>query len=167
MYADQLEADVWTDVCAALRNPDNMIGDLLSFVKTGEGEIGAELNRLKRDVDRCRSEEARYLRLFGLDQIDQQLLLEQIGPIKALREEHERCVAQLEEQQRLSERVDEVELQLREYCARLAVGLDDLDWDGKRETLAAFGVRVEGVKDSYKITASIQPWVATIERTLA
>lgn len=93
MYADQLEADVWTDVCAALRNPDNMIGDLVSFVKTGEGEIGAELNRLKRDVDRCRSEEARYLRLFGLDQIDQQLLLEQIGPIKALREEHGRRAA--------------------------------------------------------------------------
>ena len=167
ILADEFEESVWEHVCAALRNPDNVISDLLQYVETGAGDIGDEIARLKREIDRCSREESRLMRLSGHEGIDDDLLFKQIVPVNALRKEHEERVLELERQQTLVDEVGEVRARLMEYCRRLAEGLDDLDFDGKRETLAAFGVRVEAVKEDWSITASVNLPVTTIERTLA
>ena len=153
--AEELEAEVWGGLVMALRNPDVLVAGLAEHVETGEGELGAEVDRLRREIHRCRGEESRYVRLYGKGGIDEDVLLEQIAPVKALREECESQLAQLEHQKAMRSEFDEAQERIQEYCRRVSEGLDKLDYEGKRETLAAFDVRVLAVRGETRITATV------------
>ena len=56
---------MWGGLVMALRNPDVLVAGLEEHVETGEGELGAEVDRLRREINRCRGEESRYVRLYG------------------------------------------------------------------------------------------------------
>ena len=155
--ADWLEGLVWDLVVEAIRDPSKIIADLKLNVRTGEGDLGEEMGRLRREVSKCESEEFRLLELYRRGTVRLELLESQMAKLNALREDLLEQLGVLEEQQRLVEDVATADVRIREYCERLSESLDEMDFDGKRATMSAFGVKVVAVKGDAMVTAELDP----------
>ena len=170
--ADELEATVWSHVCGTLESPEIAIAELQEFMETGDGELGREIARLRKEISKCRQAEANLLSLVNHEEFDPDLLRSQMAPISAMRKRHEEQLNQLEQQQALHDDAKEAERRITEYCRLVSEGLDKLDYDGKRSTLSAFNVRVTATREDVSIVAVVDPSVldqklSTIERTSA
>ena len=73
----------------------------------------------------------------------------------------------LEEQERNKDDAAEVERRIVGQCRKLARKLDTFDFDGKRATFAAFGMKVEATREDVSIMVDLDPEFTTIEQTLA
>ena len=114
-----------------------------------------------------KDEQRRLIEQRQKDFIDQDILESLIGPVKALCEDKERSLHVLEDQQRLADDVNKAEQRIFDYCELLSERLDGLDFEGKRSTMAAFGVKVEVTPEDLAITVVVDPNVTTIEQTWA
>ena len=97
------------------------------------------------------------------DMIDLVMLENRIGPLNLRRDEKERELGVLEDQQNKKDDVLHAKERIAEYCRRLEEGLDNLEVEGKRATLAAFGVKVEATREDLKVTMEINPGATTIQ----
>ena len=68
----------------------------------------------------------------------------------------------MEEQQKSKDDAAEAERRIAEYCQRFEKGLDNLDIEGKKATLGAFGVRVEVTPEELSITITADPAATTM-----
>ena len=155
--ADWLEELVWNLVVGAIRNPSRIIADLELNVRTGEGDLGEEMGRLRREVSKCEGEEFRLLELYRRGTVRLEPLESQMAKLNALREGLLQQLSVLEEQRRLVEDAAKAGARIREYCKRLSQRLDEMDFDGKRATMSAFGVKVIAVKGDAMVTAELDP----------
>ena len=165
--ADLFEETVLEGVKAALRDPDVVLSELEEFLKGGEGDISDEVTDLKKKIEECRKKESRLLGLFGEGQIDQDLLMKQVGPVKVYREECERTLARIESQRETALNADEVRELVRERCRELADGLDDLDYDGKCALMHALDVQAVAVRGEVEIWIVVSGKCTTTEHTSA
>ena len=165
--ADRLESLTWDMVVTVLQKPEVLFAELRHHLETGEGDLGEEMSRLRRDIADLKKQQRRLLEQRQKDFIDQEILESQIGPVKALCDEKERSLRVLEEQQKQRDDEDAAEARIKEFCDRLAAKLPGLDFDGKRATLAAFGVKVLATVTELSVTVVVDPNVTTIEQTLA
>lgn len=164
---DHLEWVVWTAVVDAIRDPTVLIADLLEHLSTGDGGLGAKMDELRREIRDLKSEQRRLIELRQKDLVDLDILETQIGPVKALCDEKEEALLLLEAQQQQNHDAEEAGRRIAQYCQAVSDKLDDLDLEGKRATLAAFGVKFEATRDRLSITVRIDPNCTTIARTLA
>ena len=164
---DRLDEVVWTVVVGAIRDPAVLVADLQEHLSTGDGDLGARMDGLRCAIADLKSQQRRLIELRGKDQIDEDILETQIGPVKALCDEKEKDLLLLEAQQQQIHDGEEVGRRVIEYCQELSEKLDDLDLEGKRATLAAFGVSYEATRASLTITVRIDPKCTTTARTLA
>lgn len=144
-----------------------LIADLQHHLETGDGDLGARMADLEREIADLKGQQRRLIELRQKDMVDQGVLETQLGPVKALCDDKESTLRLLQEQQRQRDDVAEAAERISAYCERLAQTVDELDLDGKRAMLAAFGVRVEATRDEVFITVVVDPNVTTIARTLA
>ena len=61
----------------------------------------------------------------------------------------------------------EIRDRIADYCRQLESKLANLEFDGKRATLAAFGVKVQTTRDEMSMTVVVDPRVTTIAQTSA
>ena len=114
---------------------------------------------------RLRGQQKRLLELFQKAYIDEELLEGQIGPLKALTDEKESALRVLEDQQRCNDDATEVERRIVEACREVFKKLDALDFEGKRATFSAFGVKVQATCDEMSITVVVDQKVTTTAQT--
>lgn len=164
---DHLELVVWTAVVDAIRDPAVLVADLLEHLSTGDGGLGAKMDELRREIKDLKSEQRRLIELRQKDLVDLDILETQIGPVKALCDEKEEALLLLETQQQQNHDAEEAGRRVAQYCQAVSDKLDDLDLEGKRATLAAFGVKFEATRDKLSITVRIDPNCTTIARTSA
>lgn len=105
--------------------------------------------------------------LFGKEEIDQDMLRQQVGPVKALREELERTLERLEKQRAIEGDAEQVKALVEAKIAEFSEGLKDLDFDGKRALMGALDLQVTAVLGDVSMTAVMGINPTTIERTLA
>ena len=165
--AHELEDVAWRTLVDAVRDPAVLIAELQDHFATGGGDLGREMESLRRDILDLKGQQKRLIDLYQKAHIDQDLLEGQIGPLKALCDEKERALRVLEDQQRLKDDASEVEHRIIEVCRKVSDKLDTLDSEGKRATFAAFGVKVQATRDEMSMTVVVDPKVTTIGRTLA
>ena len=72
----------------------------------------------------------------------------------------------LEEQLRHKDDSAEVERRIFAVCREVSERLDNLDYEGKRATFAAFSTKVEATRDDMSMTVAVDPKVTTIGQTL-
>ena len=167
MRADDLEALVWGKVVGTIKDPAVLIAHLQHRLETGDGDLGARMADLEREIADLKGRQRRPIELRQTDMVDQEVLETQLGLVKALCDEKEASLKLLGEQQRQRDDVAEAAERISGYCERLAQTVDELDFDGQHALLAAFGVRVEATRDDVSITVVVDPNVPTIEHTLA
>ena len=166
--ADDIEALVWAEVVGALKDPQVLISDLQHFLSTGDGNVGEEIARLRREIRNLRRQEANFAALAKNPNFDIETVAAQNAPVLALRRELQKSLEDLENQQARRDEAAEVEAQIIEYCQTIGENIDSIgDFDHKRETLAAFGVKVWATKRAIKIVAFVNPEITTIARTSA
>ena len=73
----------------------------------------------------------------------------------------------LEDQQKHKDDEAKIERRITEACGEISKELDGLDFEGKRATFAAFGVKVQATRDDMSMTMVVDPNVTTIAQTLA
>ena len=165
--ADALESLVWSKVTATIKDPAVLIADLEHHLSTGKGDLGAKMGELRREIDGLKSQQRRLIELRQMAVIDLDMLESQLAPVRALCDDKEASLRLLEEQQTQQDDAAEAGRRIAQYCETLAGRLVDLDFDGQRATLAAFGVGVEATREELAITVVVDPNVTTIEHTLA
>ena len=165
--ADELEDVTWRTLSEAIRHPAVLVSELQDHFNTGGGDLGREMASLRREILDLKGQQKRLLDLFQKAYVDEDLLAGQIGPLKALCDEKERDLRALEDQQRFKDDAAEVERRIVEVCREVSGKLDGLDFEGKRATLAAFGVKVQATRDEMSMTVVVDPKVTTIAQTLA
>ena len=167
--AGYLEEVVWGVVSEAARNPAALISDLREHLSTGDGDLGARMEEMRREIADLKLQQRRLMELLQKDEkgeIDVEILMTQLGPLKALCDEKESSLRVLEEQRKQNDDADEAAERVARYCQALSDKLDDLDFEGKRATLAAFGVRFEATRKTLSITVTVDPNCTTIAHTL-
>ena len=160
--ADALEEVAWRRFSEAIRHPAVLVGDLRSYFETGGGDIGHAMLKLQKDVQDLREQQRRLIELRQKDVVDQEILEGQLAPLKVLFEEKQQALRVLEMQ--LQQRGDVVEMERRivEMCSSVSEKLDELDFDGKRATLGAFGVKLVVSREELSITMVVSPEFAAI-----
>ena len=165
--ADALEDIVWRRVSDALCEPGVLINQLREYLSTGGGDIGKKIDRLRRTIRELRGQMNRLVEMRQKDAIPLDLLEGKIGPVKTLCDQKETELRELEDQQKLEADSVETEHRIRELCGEFAAKLATLDYDGKRSTLAAFGIKVEATREELLTTLVVGPKFTTIARTSA
>ncbi len=94
--ADDLEAIVWRKVTETIRDPSALIGDWQSYLDTGEGNLGAKMKELRKEINDLTRQQRRLLELYQSAVVDQELLETQLGPLKFRRDEKESGLRVLE-----------------------------------------------------------------------
>ena len=167
IQADILEDVVWDEVCELLKNPEVLVAELQSHFETGDGDLGQAMKDLKKDILELKGQQRRLIELRQKDMIDLDLLESQIGPVKSLCDEKEHGLRVLERQRQ--ERDDEAEMgrRIAGLCQQFSEKLDGMDFEEKRATLGAFGVKLLATKENLSITMVVDQKVTTTERTSA
>ncbi len=152
-----LEEQVWSHVTATVRDPSGIIADLELNFRTGGGEIGKEIERLRREVRKIEQEEVRLLGLYQRGTIRVELLEAEMAKLSTSVEDRRGRLKALEEQRTKEENVVAAGERIRDYCLRMSASLEGLDADGKRALMSRLGVKVVVVKGDVMITAELDP----------
>ena len=162
---DRLNGDVWDCVVASLQCPDGTIADWLSNVGTGGGDVGDEKRRVEAELKRLDAEEVEIAALDVQRVYRREVLHGRMAKLNLRRDELQLKLKELNEQERLVEEASEIEGRIRAYCERLREGLDELDFNGKRQVLAALGVRAYAIKEEWWMTGVTDPGFLVDEPT--
>ena len=164
--APDLEEAVWSRVREVILRPELLIAELEDHFRSGGGDTGEAMAALRSDEARLLGEQQRLLQAYRSGAFDESLIESDAAAVKNLLEEKRRALSLLEEQQRREDDTLEVERRVVERCREFSDSLDDLDGQGKRAVLSAFGVQVRASKDDLLITLRVSPECTTIGRTL-
>ena len=118
--ADNLEAVVLRKVTDNIRDPSIFIANLEQGIQTGEGDLGAKMAELRRDIADLRQQLSRLLELRQLDVIDLDVLKTKIAPLKIRIDQKGAELRVLEEQQKRKDDVAEADQRIAEYFHSLA-----------------------------------------------
>ena len=154
---DMLDAAVWDDVCRLLSEPERVRKEYerrLQGAGAGPDQEAEHLGKLIRNVKRMIS---RMIDAYGDGLLDRS----EFEPrITAARER----LTKLEEEhrQRLGEAAQEAELrlvigQLEEFAKRVSQGLQEPDWDTRREVVRALVKEVEVDEQEVRIVYRVSP----------
>ena len=160
---EEIEEVVWNNVEEAIRNPEILSREVLRHIETGDGNLEEEARKLRKEISNIERRERRYIMLFGNENVNQEILERESASLKWLREAKEREVRVLEEQQKQKDAGARAEEQIEAFCEQMSENLAGLDFDGKRATLGAFGVKVVATKENIAITVVVDPSVTMIE----
>ena len=162
-----LEGQVWSSVVAMVRDPSVAIADLELNSRTGGGDIGQEIERIRGESQRVEQEEKRMLQLFRRGRVDIDLLESDLVELsETLAGLRERLTA-LEGQKVQEESLESVSERIREYCQKVSEGIEEMDTDGKRALMSRMGVKARVVKGDLMITAELDPGFVANEDPLA
>ena len=89
------------------------------------------------------------MRLIGIKGVDEDLVSSQLVPVTAERESLESRLSSLRNQQFNRKLYAAAEERVMEYREFIAQGLEGLDAEGKRQTFAAFELRIVVTKGSF------------------
>ncbi len=166
--ADELEAAVWGGLVNALKNPVVLMADLEEHFDTGGGDVGPEIRDLKKAVGECEKQESRLREVFSRDheyELDQ--LMRDLAPIRVMRSEHQRELERLERQREVAGSADECKALVQAKLEELSVGLEELDFDGKRQVMGALDMKVKAVLGDVSMSIVVGFNPTTIGRTSA
>ena len=113
------------------------------------------MERLSRQIRRCRDQERRLVTLYMYGEIDDDYIRSHSGPLKAQREGYEAELEQLESQKAERQDLEQAEVHLNEFCLRVKGGMAAEDHDGKVAVVSAFRIKAEATKKRVVIRGTI------------
>ena len=102
-----------------VQDPSPIIADFGLNLRTGGGEIGKEIERLRREVGQAEQEEVRVFRQYRRGMVREELLDAEMGEVLARLEDLRGRLSVLEEQSKRQENVVAAGERIRDYCQRV------------------------------------------------
>ena len=140
--ADELEALVWDRLVAAITHPDVLANGLRPHLESGGPDPGKEMRRLRREMKKYQAEEARLIKLYSTGDFNLEVVKGLVAQVQVLLAQHERDLLLLENRDAFNEDAGEKHQRLEEHARRISGELASVDFDAKRATLLAFGVKI-------------------------
>ena len=162
---DELEPLAWELVAGAIRNPDIISHEISLHAATGQGDLGDEVKRLRREIDGLKAEEQKLLGDYLKDIFSQDALEGRAAQVKLALQEKEQSLSVLKEQQRAKEDAAKSGERVAEYCQRFWEGMDGLDLEGRRALFSAFDVKAVATREELQITITVDPAATTMSPT--
>jgi hypothetical protein len=144
--ADRLEAAVWSAVREVLEDPTIALEEIHRFQQSEETALGDEMDRLRREIQKCRDQEQKLVSLYQFGEIDDEWIRSHSGPVKLMRESFETELERLESQMLTVMDLKSRESSLREYCARVADNIDEFDFDEKRLAMQSLQIKASATE---------------------
>ena len=156
---EKLEGAVWDAVVRAIEDPSVMIAELEESLRANNVDaMQASMENLRREIAHQKSQQEELLDLRLKGQIDRKILDRRLEPITALCREKETELTMLEKRWEQQDDPEKADQRIRELCRAWAEKLDNLDFDEKRATMSAFGVKVKAAKgEPLQVTADVHP----------
>jgi site-specific DNA recombinase len=154
---DMLDAAVWDDVCRLLSEPERIRHEYERRLRGTETGPSQEVQHLSKLVSNVKKMISRLIDAYGdglLDKSDFEPRIlaakERLGKLEA------------EHRQRIGEAAQEAELrlvigQLEEFARRVSQGLQEPDWDTRREIVRALVKQVEIDEQEVRIVYRVSP----------
>lgn len=141
---DLLEQTVWQEVCQLLKDPQRLAAEYQRRLETANASPSeAELARLKKQTARVRQSITRLIDGYAegyLDKTEAEPRIRRFKErLKTLEAQTEQWHIQATQQADLQLIVDRLE----EFSTKVNAGLDQLDWQGRRELIRTLVKRVE------------------------
>ena len=158
IQADRLEAAVWQDVCALLRQPQKIADEYQRRLNDPPGQAAQRgIVPLTRVMENVKRSIARLIDLYAEGMLEKSEL---DSRLKAARERLQKL--EQEAQTQASQLAEHAELRLaltclQDFAARVEQGLDDADWDTRRTVIRALVKRVEITELEIRIVYRVAP----------
>ena len=110
-------------------------------------------------MEKSRLEVATLTKQLMGERIDQEMYESLLAPVNHLLAQLEKDIAVLKEQEKVEEERDQFGEWVRAALSKYSDSLDD--FEDKRATFSAFGVKVQATRDEMSITVVVDPKVTT------
>src|SRR3954454_15749186 len=154
---DILDAAVWDDVRGLLTEPERVRGEYERRLQGAQTGPGQEVEHLSNLVSNVKKMISRLIDAYGDGLLDKSEFEPRISAARAR-------LAKLEgeQRQRIGEAAQEAELrlvigQLEAFASRVSEGLQEPDWDMRREIVRALVKRVEVDEQEVRIVYRVSP----------
>ena len=164
--ADPLEAVVWEHVSDLISNPALIAQSLNEHLETDSRELELEINQLERKILQAKGREGSLIRQYADGQIDDEMLNDQIRPIKSKRDQMEATLLDARRQQAVHQDMRLMDERINEYCRQVREGLETETFDGKRAALTAIGAKVVVSRKQVILNVTMPPeFIAKVDTT--
>jgi site-specific DNA recombinase len=143
---NRLEDAVWNAVQEVLENPSVVLSELRRLQNSEETALGEEMERLRKEIRKCRDQEQRLIKLYQFGEVDDGWIKSQSGPVKMMRERFEEELARLDSQMLTVTDLRAKEESMRKYCARVAANISEFDFDEKRLALQSLQIKASATE---------------------
>ena len=166
--ADNIEDIVWGKVREVIEHPDVILAEM-NRRSSSEGNhnghtVTKQIASLKKKIQGYENQEKRLVKLFGLGQIAEDIILDEINQLKTNNHEDEIKLSRLINIKEQTVDIAKIESILNEFCGRVKLNLDSCDLQTKRLALDALDIQVIATDDSIDIRASVPLELITIEK---
>ena len=167
--AERLEEAVWGAVHEVLEHPDLVLAEIRRLNDVKATPIEEEIAHLRRQIKGCKNQELRLVKLYQFGEVDDEWIRAQSGTTKLRREQHEGELERLEAQKVSLAELRNTQEHLRDFCDRIKVNLDGLDFGEKRTALRALQIKATVNSEEVHVSGilGVEPDLATTARTSA
>ncbi|MCZ6708645.1 MAG: recombinase family protein, partial [Chloroflexi bacterium] len=158
---DRLEARVWDEVRRVLSDPTIVLDQLRHHYRQNGGEDGAQVSA---EVTKLAAQEQRLVRLYGLGQVDEGVVIAELQAVRERREalDSRSTPVALPD----PDRIDDVELNT--ICQGVLAWLDDASEADREQVLEALQIRITASPEEAEMVGVlpvVSPEFVSVERS--
>jgi len=157
MRTDQLEEAVWADACSLLNEPERIEREYQRRLEARRTGTRTEESGSTVMVQRARRGIARLIDAYENGWLERE---EFKGRIERAREQLRKLEAQAKVEARQEEEASQLRLvigRLQDFADKMSKGLEQTDWQSRREIIRALVKRVEITADKVRIVYRVSP----------
>ena len=155
MPTHKLEVMVWSKIEEAVEHPEAWMADMQQIREMEQAPIDDEISRIEQEIRRCKNRELRLVKLYQWDEVDDEWIRAESGPIKLMRKRHETELEGLKTQKVNVEEMARAEDHIKLFCERVRHNLDSFDFDDKRFALRALQIKAIVTTDTVRVKGII------------
>lgn len=171
--ADELERQVWAELCRIIESPEVVLGELRRRMNSDTEPLSAEIAERRAELKSAADQQRRLIKLYQFAEIDDDFLQQQAKALKSRQERAETELARLLDVRRSLDNLDDLAGRVTEWTKRVQTNLERLALEEQRLVLEALDVTVVVTPEKWELRGSLPASAApdqlhaTIERTSA
>lgn len=170
--ADWLESVVWDKVKKVLSTPEVLLAEVGKQIETEQAQVTSgtleqEIRELTRKIKGYAGQERRLMNVLRLEVATTDVVLDELNQMKKEREADEKRLASIiRTKENLAKTID-MEVNIKELCARIVPDLDNCTNDDKKEAYRYLDLQIKATREGADIKGYLNTSVLTTGQTWA
>jgi len=145
--AAPLEAEVWGKIREAMLTRETIIAQVEERLNETPDTTAETLAVIDERIKKVKAKESKLVRLFTAEDLDEELMAEQLKLLKREREGFQAERERLTQLHTQHQSLVDLRASIDEYCERVALNIDSLTFEDKRDLLEGMQVKVWVTKE--------------------